>query len=187
MNYFTMPMDADINVIALARVFAGQLQIIIHEPDSDANIIATNYQQYLSEPKTEEPSFHKPLYDGDDFWVETAPADRRHMVDFYEHFSQIWKFLYSGKVAWKDRKLVCRNEDAITPCAMWQLVDIPDTAPNGRVIVSVEFDSRSDEDAFENEWVMVDIDNKNCYLNHSSPLKITIVVGNKLFKESGGN
>lgn len=187
MNYFTIPTDADINTSALARALADQLQIIIHEPDSDADIVATNYQQYLSEPVTDELSFHRPLYDGDVFWVETAPIDRRHVVDFYEHFTHTWKLLNSGKIAWTGRRLVCVNEDSITPCAMQQSIDIPDTAPGGRAVVSVEFDARGDEDSFESEWIMVDKDNKDCYPNHSNPLNITIVVENKSFKTSGGN
>lgn len=82
MNYFTITTYADINIPALTKALADQLQIIIHEPNSDDDIIATNYQQYLSQPETDEPSFHKPLYDEDAFWVETAHADRRHVVDF---------------------------------------------------------------------------------------------------------
>ena len=187
MNYFTIPTNADINTSALARALADQLQIIIHEPNSDADIIATNYQQYLSEPETDEPSFHKPLYDGDAFWVETAPSDRRHVVDFYEHFIHTWKLLNSGKIIWTGRKLVCINEDSITPYAMQQSIGIPDTSPNGRAIVSVEFDARGDEDTFESKWVIVDKDNKECYPDYSSLLNITIVVENKTFKKSGGN
>ena len=187
MNYFTIPTNADTNTSALARALADQLQIIIHEPNSDADIIATNYQQYLSEPETDEPSFHKPLYDGDAFWVETAPSDRRHVVDFYEHFIHTWKLLNSGKIIWTGRKLVCINEDSITPYAMQQSIGIPDTSPNGRAIVSVEFDARGDEDTFESKWVIVDKDNKECYPDYSSLLNITIVVENKTFKKSGGN
>ena len=187
MNYFTIPTDADINASALAKALADQLQIIIHEPDSDADIIATNYQQYLSQPETDEPSFHKPLYDGDAFWIETAPADRRHVVDFYEHFTHTWKLLNSGKVPWTSRRLICVNDDSITPCAMQQSIDIPETAPNGRATVSVEFDARGDEDTFESQWVMVDKNNKECYPNYSSPFNVTIVVENKTFKRSGGN
>ena len=187
MNYFTIPTDADINVLALARALADQLQIIIHEPDSNADIIATNYQQYLTEPETGGPAFHKPLYDGDTFWNETAPADRRHVVDFYEHFTHTWKLLNSGKVAWTGRRLICVNENSITPCAMQQSIDIPETAPNGRATVSVEFDARGDEKTFESQWVMVDKNNKECYPNYSSPFNVTIVVENKTFKRSGGN
>ena len=66
-------------------------------------------------------------------------------------------------------------------------IDIPDTAPNGRAVVSVEFDARGDEDAFESQWVMVDKNNKECYPNYSSPFNVTIVVENKTFKRSGGN
>ena len=42
MNYFTIPTDADINASALTKALADQLQIIIHEPDSDADIVATS-------------------------------------------------------------------------------------------------------------------------------------------------
>lgn len=70
---------------------------------------------------------------------------------------------------------------------MQQSIAIPDTAPTGRAVVSIGFDARGDEDTFESEWVMVDKGNKDCYPNDSSPLNITIVEENKLFKESGGN
>ena len=53
--------------------------------------------------------------------------------------------------------------------------------------MSVEFDARGDEDAFESQWVMVDKNNKECYPNYSSPFNVTIVVENKTFKRSGGN
>lgn len=92
-----------------------------------------------------------------------------------------------GKAAWIRRKLACRNEDTITPYAMQQSIDIPNTAPNGRAVVSVEFDARGDEDNYESEWVMVDKDNKDCYPNHSSPLNVTIMLENKLFEKSGDN
>lgn len=187
MNYFTIPTDADINTSALAKALADQFQIIIHEPDSDADIIATNYQQYLSEPETDDPSFYKPLYDGDAFWVETPPSDRQHVVDFYEHFTHTWELLNAGKVTWTGRKLICINEDSITPYAMQQSIDIPDTAPNRRVILSIEFDARGDENSFESKWVMVDKHNKECYPNYSSPFNVMIIVENKTFRRSGGN
>lgn len=187
MNYFTIPTDADENILALARALADQLQIIIHEPDSDADVVSTNYQQYLSEPEEAVPAFHKPLYNGDQFWVETSPAERQHTVDFYEHFTHIWNLHNTGKVKWEGRKLVSKNETAITPCAAQQSVDIPDTAPDGRVSISVEFDARGNEDRFISEWIMVDKNGKDCYPNYSSPLNVMITVENKRFMRSGGN
>lgn len=186
MNNFTIPTDADENILALTRALADQLQIIIHEPDSDADVVSTNYQKYLSEPAEAVPAFHKPLYDGDQFWVETSPAERQHTVDFYEHFTHIWSLHNTGKVKWVGRKLVCKNETAITPCATQQSVDIPDTAPDGRVSISVEFDARGKEDRFLSEWIMVDKNGKDCYPNYSSPLNVTIAVENKRFTRSGG-
>ena len=70
---------------------------------------------------------------------------------------------------------------------MQQSIDIPDTAPNRRVILSIEFDARGDENSFESKWVMVDKDNKECYPNHSSPFSVMIIVENKTFRRSGGN
>lgn len=187
MNNFTIPTDADENIIALTRALADQLQIIIHEPDSDEDVVSTNYQQYLSEPEEAVPTFHKPLYDGDKFWVETAPAERQHTVDFYEHFTHVWSLHNTGKVKWVGRKLVCKNETAITPCATQQSVDIPDTAPDRRVNISVEFDARGKEDRFISEWIMVDRNGKDCYPNYSSPFNVAIVVENKRFTRSGGS
>ncbi len=187
MNQFTIPTDAEINISALARALSDQLQIIIHEPDSDANIIASNYQQYIAEPEVEASSPYKPLYEGDAFWDETASADRRHVVDFYENFTHTWKLHNTGKVAWLGRKLICKNEDAITPCVAQRSIDIPDTAPNGRAAVSVEFDARGCEDSFVSEWTIVDQDGKECFPNRSSALNITIVVENKTFIRAGGN
>lgn len=186
MDYFTIPIDAEISISALAHALADQLQIIVHEPDSDIDVIASNYQLYLSEPETENTQSHKPLYTGDEFWVETPLPERRHIVDFYEHFTHTWKLLNSGKVTWMGRKLVCKNSDNIIPYALQQSVDIPDTAPNGRVAISVEFDARGSEDTYISEWIMVDGDNKDCYLKHSSPLNVTIVVENKMFDRTGG-
>ena len=68
MNYFTIPTDAEINILALSRVLADQFQIVIHEPDSDAKVVAANYQRYLTEPVEEGWTPYKPLYDGDSFW-----------------------------------------------------------------------------------------------------------------------
>lgn len=187
MNYFTIPTDADINIPALAKALTDQLQIIIHEPDSDADIIATNYQQYLSQPETDEPSFHKPLYAGDAFWIETAPADRRHEVDFYEHFTHTWELLNSGKVAWTGRRLICINEDSITPCAMQLSIDIPDTA---LFIVFINHNPLTFKSILVATGIEFNRHNSSfiwSHPNYSSPFNVTIVVENRTFKKSGGN
>ncbi len=187
MNYFTIPTDADINVSTLARALADQFQIIINEPDSDADVVATNYQFYLTNSAECNASPYMPLYDGDSFWVETPSSKRQYTVMFYEHFTHTWKLLNTGKVIWQGRKLLCKNRDDISPCPLQKVVNLPETAPNEQAIVSIEFDARGEEDSYTSRWYMVDSNDKDCFPNHSSSLDIMITVENKAFTKSGGN
>lgn len=186
MNYFTIPTDAEINIPALSRALADQFQIVIHEADSDAEVVAANYQRYLTETVEEGWTPYKPLYDGDSFWVETAPAERSHSVDFYEKFTHTWKLLNTGKAKWTGRKLVCTNKEDITPYADMDSIDIPETPPNGRATISVGFDARGDEDTFVSTWIIVDDKGKDCFPDHTGSLSVTVKVENKSFKRSGG-
>lgn len=186
MNYFTIPTDVEEDIAALTRALADQLQIIVHEPDSSAEVVVVNYQRYMTEMVEEGWTPYRPLYDGDAFWVENASADRSHSVDFYEHFTHTWKLLNSGKVKWTSRKLVCTNNDNIKPDADMVCIDIPDTEPNGKATITVAFDARGTEDTFVSTWSIVDAEGKDCFSEHSGSLSVTIIVENKSFKRSGG-
>lgn len=188
MNYFTIPTDSEINMTALSRALADQLQIIIHEPDRSDDVIAANYQQYLNEPVEEKWSPHKSLYESDSFWVENTIPGRKHTVDFYETFTHTWKILNSGKVAWKGRKLICTNLHDIVPTTLITSVDIPETLPGERATVFAEFDARGTENVFVSSWTMVNSEGKDCFPEASGPLSVTINVENRSFKakETGG-
>ncbi len=186
MNYFTIPTDAEIDLKPLSRALADQLQIIIHEPDSNLEIVVANYQKYMTEQVEEGWSPYQPLYDGDAFWVENVPSEREHSADFYECFSHTWKIMNSGKVKWTGRKLICVNKDDITPYAIKESIDIPDTNPNSRVSITVEFDARGVEDDFVSAWMIVDSEGRDCFPDHTESLSVTIRVENKSFKRSGG-
>lgn len=187
MNYFTIPTDADENIEALAMALADQLQIIIHEPDGNADVVATNYQQYLIAPVERGWTPKKPLYDGDAFWVDPQVTVRTHTVDFYERFTHTWKIINTGSVPWKNRKLVCQNADEITPTAEQICIALPDTDPNRSATVAVEFDARGEEETFVSKWFMVNEDDSNCFPEFSGSLNVTIDVRNMRFKRTGGS
>lgn len=188
MNYFTIPTDAEENLEALVLSLADQLQIIIHEADTDADVVASNYQQYLIAPVERGWIPRKPLYDGDAYWLDTrASSDRTHTVDFYQRFTHTWALVNTGKVSWKNRRLICQNTSEITPCAGQVSIDLPDTAPNRSAKVSVEFDARGEEDTFVSKWIMVNEDGNNCFPEFSGTMDVVIEVKNLGFKRTGGS
>lgn len=187
MNYFSIPSEATINILALTRSLADQLQIIIHEPETDKDIIEAYYQQYMVEQTSETVSCQRPLYDGDKFWVGNTNNVRNHSVDFYEHFTHTWRIENQGKVSWKNRKLVCQNDSEITPCVFPQEVVIPETQPKKSVTISVEFDARGVEKEFISKWMMVNENGQDCFPGLSGALNVIIDVRNLGFRKLGGN
>lgn len=187
MNYFTIPTDAEENIDALARSLADQLQVIIHEPDSDAVVIEASYRQYLIAPVEREWMPRKPLYEGDAFWAGARTSPRRHTVDFYECFEHTWELINAGRITWQGRRLICLNTDEITPCSEQTSIDLPETAPNCSAIVSTKFDARGEEETFVSKWIIVNEDGSNCFPESSGALDMTIDVSNMGFQRTGGN
>jgi len=187
MNYFSIPSDVTVNTQILSRSLADQLQIIIHEPEVEKDVVESYYQQYTIEPTSNNVSCQRPLYDGDEFWVGNINNVRNHSVDFYEHFTHTWRIENQGKVLWKNRKLVCQNDSEITPCVFPQEVVIPETQPNKSVTISVEFDARGVEKEFISKWTMVNENGQDCFPGLSGALNVIIDVNNKEFRKLGGN
>lgn len=186
MNYFSIPSDTTVDILALASSLADQLQIIIHEPETDKDIIETYYQQYLIDRVSETVSRQRPLYDGDKFWVDSKNTIRNYSVDFYERFTHIWRITNQGKVTWNNRKLVCLNDSEIVPCVNPQEIVIPETPPNTSVTVSIEVDARGVEKEFTSRWAMVNENGQDCFPELSGALNITINVRNMGFQKLGG-
>ena len=63
---------------------------------------------------------------------------------------------------------------------------IPETLPNGRATISVEFDARGDEDIFVSTWIIVNDEGKDCFPDHTASLSVSAKAGNKSFKRSSG-
>ena len=71
MNKFSLPGNAKTRPAALFWALAEQLQIIIHEPDSHADVAAAEYQRYLTETADTLSTPFQFLYDGDSYWNQS--------------------------------------------------------------------------------------------------------------------
>lgn len=186
MNKFAIPGNAEVSLAALSWALSEQLQIIIHEPDSQADVVATEYQRYLTEPADALSAPFQPLYDGDSYWNQSDRSST-YRLDFYEKITHEWVIKNIGKVRWNGRKLICTNHKQIPPRADTDSIDIPDANPGETVTVTVSFDARGVEGRYDSTWTMVNANGDDCFPRGSGSLKVTITVVNKAFCKDGGN
>ena len=186
MNKFSLPGNAETSLAALSWALAEQFQIIIHEPDSHADVVAAEYQRYLTETADTLSALFQPLYDGDSYWNQSDRSST-YNLDFYEKITHEWVIRNMGKVRWTGRKLICTNHKQIPPRADADSINIPDTNPGETVTVAVAFDARGVEGRYESTWAMVNADGDDCFPSGSGSLKVTIMVVNKAFCKDGGN
>ncbi len=171
MNKFSLPGNTETSLTALSWALSEQLQIIIHEPDSHVDVVAAEYQHYLTKTADTLSAPFQPLCDG----------------DFYEKITHEWVIRNMGKVRWTGRKLICTNHKQIPPRADTDSIDIPDTNPGETVTVAVAFDARGVEGRYGSIWAMVNAVGDDCFPGSNSTLKVTIMVINKAFCKDGGN
>ena len=186
MNKFSLPGNAETSLVALSWALAEQLQIIIHKPDSHADVVSAEYQRYLTETADTLSVPFQPLYDGDSYWNQSDRSSA-YKLGFYEKITHEWVIRNMGKVLWTERKLICTNHKQIPPRADTDSIDIPDTGPGEKVTVAVTFDARGIEGRHESTWAMVNADGDDCFPGSSGSLKVTITVVNKAFCKDGGN
>lgn len=164
---FAIPPTEEKNPQALRRALADQFKAFI---DSDkgiaADIVAMQYQRYLTEkePEPESSSYHRisSLYPDDIVYIK--PDHQKSYSGFmYEKLTVIWKFSNIGKQTWRGRKLYLSNHDKIRPRAESNYINIPETPPNKDVEISTVIELRPFEGHTTCHWIMVDSDNNDCY------------------------
>lgn len=186
MNKFSLPGNAETSLTALSWALSEQLQIIIHEPDNHVDVVAAEYQRYLTETVDTLSAPFQPLYDGDSYWNQSDRSST-YKLDFYEKITHEWVIRNMGKVRWTGRKLICTNHKQIPPRADTDSINIPDTNPGETVTVAVTFDARGVEGRHDSTWAMVNADGDDCFPSSNGTLKVTIMVVNKAFCKDGGN
>lgn len=153
------------NPQTLRRALADQFKEFIDSDKEDAaNIVAMQYQWYLTEKEPEPSSYHhvSSLYPNDTVYIK--PDYQRSYSGFmYEKLMVTWKFLNLGKQTWRGRKLYLSNCDEIRPRAESNYVDIPETPPNTGVEISTVIERRPFEGHTTCHWIMVDSKGNDCY------------------------
>ena len=160
-----IPLSDNKNHQALRKALVAQFRAFIDSDTEEANdIVAMMYQQYLEEPEQGTHSFHRisSIYPDDTVYMK--PDHKRSYSGYmYEKLEVTWKFSNLGKQTWRGRKLYLSNHDEIKVRAESNYVEIPDTAPNNGVQVSVIIDLRPFEEPSICKWVMIDSEGNDCF------------------------
>lgn len=162
---FAIPPTEEKNPQALRRALADQFKEFIESDKEDAaDIVAMQYQRYLTETETEPSSYHhiSSLYPDDTVYIK--PNHKRSYSGFmYEKLTVTWKFSNLGKQTWRGRKLYLSNHGEIRPRAESNYIEIPETPPNKGVEVTTVIELRPFEGHTTCHWIMVDSEDNDCY------------------------
>lgn len=154
--------------MALCGALAHQMKALIDSDDEDASdILVVQYQNLkgaASEDVKTTVQSVQPLYPGDSVYLRSQfrPVYTAGFDQIVEH---TWQFDNVGTQTWTGRRLYFSNHDEVRPRAETNYIEIPDTAPNRSVTVSVKIDARSFEKKSECQWIMVDQDGNDCFPN----------------------
>jgi len=184
LGYYGIPSSVERSLIALARALADQMQLLIHCPEDQRDIVVQSYQQYLSSPSSDSADV-KTLYDNDQCIVYTAMKDRRYTVDFDEEIAHTWELYNAGSQTWSDRSLSFCPDGGRHVKAIDGAVVVPRTPPGAYAKFTARLKGRGTEGEFPCHWIMVDAEGRNCFPD-STMFDIHIKVVNKQFLERGG-
>ena len=162
---FAIPPTEEKNPQALRRALADQFKEFIESDKEDAaDVVAMQYQRYLTKTEAEPSSHHhiSSLYPDDTVYIK--PDHQRSYSGFmYEKLTVTWKFSNLGKQTWRGRKLYLSNHGEIRPRAESDYIEIPETPPNKGVDISTVIELRPFEGHTTCHWVMVDSEDNDCY------------------------
>ena len=70
-----------------------------------------------------------------------------------------------GTVIWKNRTLVLKNKDELSPRFSITQINIPETMPYGITKITTDIDARGSEGKYNSIWEMQDEKGNNCFQN----------------------
>lgn len=165
----------------VALTLAQQFKVFVESDKSDVpDIIAPTYQNFLDNPSATQRSMDEtnvPLHVGDRVDLINQAA-KNYTVGMNKKFLHHWKLKNSGKVEWRNRKLLFVNNDKkeVRVKAIPSEIVIPDIKPGKFVDIETEFDSRAFEGVFTTMWKMVDQDGNDCFPNQKWLFDVIIKV-----------
>ncbi|MCD7805587.1 MAG: hypothetical protein LUH03_10700 [Oscillospiraceae bacterium] len=172
--FFSVPEKEHPNKKALSVALALQMKAIVDCNEENAeNIIITSYLQAKTLPAEQEftTTLFKPLYDGDDVYVE---GNAKYEIYSHDKVPHTWSITNAGKIMWSGRKLVYQRGPNDRPEANPYQIDIPDTSPGENIKITTIFDGRGFDGVYRCKWEMQDSDGVNCFPKRDSLFCVTI-------------
>ena len=161
---------------AFCYALAMQLQALIDtDEDEAADIINAMYQQAKAghSVPADKIKEYGSKYIGDQIWVEEM--GKLHEKSCYQTFTHTWTIHNQGKIVWSGRRIICINQNEVSPKARRTEIEVPETLPNKVVKLNVDVETKTIEGKYSLKWIMVDQDGENCF-NHDSSLDINVTV-----------
>lgn len=171
---FGVPEKQEPNKKALSAALALQMKALIDTDKEDANdIIISAYQAAKAEPlKVEsELSAFKPLYPGDEIYVDTNVS---YQTGIYETVAHTWSLQNVGKIKWTGRKLIYKRGIKDRPEADPAVIELPDVSPGESIKISTTFDCRGFDGIHRCVWEMQDADGENCFPKRDALFCVTL-------------
>jgi len=174
MTAFAIPPTAEESNKTFAKALSSQFVLFVtSEADDVDDIVAMEYQRYLSEPDDEPVPQFTPLYPNDSAYVSFQPQ-RTYSTTAHGKFQHTWVIQNDGKQTWRGRKLVFSNRTEVRPRADTNILDIPDTPPGESIKITTGFNARGFEGSWDCIWEMHDSDGNNCFSNNKKMFCITV-------------
>lgn len=172
---FSVPEKHEPNKKALSTALALQMKALIDCSDDEEadDVVLSVYQAVKAVPAGDETmvSTFKPLYPGDDVYIDIYPTYKIYSHDTVTH---TWTIMNAGRVTWIGRKLVYRRGRNDRPEALPSEIPIPAIEPNESVKITTTFDGRGFDGIFHCLWEMQDSDGENCFPKRDSLFSVTI-------------
>lgn len=178
MRNFGIPQDEVQDKDLFISALCTQFQNIVSEAANEvADIVVSEYSRLLRESGIETVNLF-PFYPGDDLQLISELPAQNHVASFYEEFDHQWTIRNTGTVTWVDRFFECTNQSEIRIRAINTRIAVPKTRPGDEVFLTVQFDARHFEGAFESIWEMKDKTGRLCFPDKNKALKVMATVIN---------
>lgn len=175
MTMFAIPPTAEENCKAFTRSLSSQFGLFVsNDTDNVDDIVAMEYQRFLSEPDDVPIPQFTPLYPNDSAYVSFQPQ-MTYSTTAHGKFQHTWSIQNDGKQTWRGRKLVFSNRTEVRPRADTDTLDIPDTPPGESIKITTDFNARGFEGKWDCIWEMQDCDGNNCFPNNKRLFCITVI------------
>lgn len=174
MMAFAIPPTAEENRKAFTRALSSQFELfILNDTENVDDIVAMEFQRFLSEPDNEPMIIPTPLYPNDSAYVSFQPQ-RTYSTTAHGKFQHTWVIQNDGKQTWRGRKLIFSNRAEVRPRADTDTLDIPDIPPGESIKITTGYNARGFEGNWDCIWEMQDCDGNNCFPNNKRMFCITV-------------